>query len=67
MSSPIPNADNDLIQAIQTAEIMHGFIQSSIPTSSIVDNEAKPLIAALFHLVEEHHAARSCIFSGLAF
>lgn len=52
-----PAVSKELLQMIERAEVMHGFIQTTAPDRFVLDTDERMLVVALYSLVEEHHAA----------
>jgi hypothetical protein len=70
--TPRPPLSQKLLQMIERAETMHGFIQTTVPDGFTGDTDEIILMAALYSLVEEHHSAllyllRAGQFDGSAF
>jgi hypothetical protein len=67
-----PHVSDEVLQAITRAEVMHGYIQNTLPGSMTLDSDEKILIVGLLALVEEHHGAilyllRTGQYDGSAF
>ncbi len=68
---PQPTLSKEFMQVIERAEAMHGFAIQSLPDTFTDENE-NSLVAALYSITEEHHAAilyllRAGQFDGSAF
>ena len=67
-----PPLSDALLQAIERAEMMHGFIQENTPDSIVFDSNEIALVTGLFVLAAEHHGAilyllRTGQYDGSAF